>query len=116
MATELNFAKTLTETNVPFFDGTMMIWAGVFVALSIFFSIMTWRSRRGFTGRSLMYWGVNAVTFCLGIYFFTRAFPRIGGGWVIAILFILIFAISGTTVATKAKSGDKKEEGADKKK
>jgi hypothetical protein len=113
----LEFSKTIAESNLPFFDGTMLIWAGAFIVLSTIFSIMTWRSQAGFTQRSLMYWLVNAGLFCVGIYFFTKTFPRLPGGWVLAGLFIMLFAISGMTVATKSKGGgsDKKEEGKDKK-
>ena len=107
----LEFSKTLTENTLPFFNGNMLIWAGVFVAISIILSIMTWRAQAGFSTRSLMYWGVNAIAFCIGIFFFTKAFPRLPAGWVLAGLFVILFAISGMTVATKSK----KEEGGDKK-
>lgn len=109
----LEFSKTLAESNLPFFDGTMLIWAGAFIVLSTIFSIMTWRAQNGFTRRSLMYWLINAGLFCVGIYFFTKTFPRLPGGWVLAGLFIMLFAISGMTVATKSKKeggGDKKDE------
>ncbi len=116
-AETLEFSKKLTENTVPFFNGTMLIWAGAFILLSTIFSIMTWRAQKGFTSRSLMYWLINASLFCLGIYFFTKTFPRLPAGWVLAGLFVLLFAISGMTVATKAKSGstDKKEGDKDKK-
>ncbi|MDO8601818.1 MAG: hypothetical protein Q7R62_01640 [bacterium] len=108
---ELDFNRVIVENAVPFFDGSQLIWAGAFIALSIIFSIMTWRSQSGFSRRSLMYWLVNAIMFCIGIFFFTKAFPRLPAGWVLAGLFIILFAISGMTVATKSKSGSDKKEG-----
>lgn len=106
---ETNFIREFAESDLPFFDGSMLIWAGIFILISIFLSIVTWRSQKGFGPRALIYWGVNLVAFCLGVYFFTKTFPRLGAGWVLGILLLIIFAISGATVATTGKSEDKKD-------
>jgi hypothetical protein len=110
MPTNFNIGNALAEQNLPFFDGSQLIWAGAFIILSIIFSIFTWRSQKGFNSRSFMYWIVNAIVFCFGIFFITKAFPRFSAGWVLAGLFIVLFAISGMTVASKSKSGDDKKE------
>lgn len=115
MNSALEFGKIITKSNVPFFDGGMLVWSGVFVAVSIILSIMTWRAQTGLSSRSLIYWGANAIAFCIGIFFFTKAFPRLPAGWILAGLFILLFAISGATVVTKSKEKEKKEDDKEKK-
>jgi hypothetical protein len=115
----LEFGKLITE-QAPLFDGGKLIWAAVFIVFSLFFSVMTWRAQKtlrleGQGGRALTYWVMNAILLCLGIYFITKAFPRLPSGLILIALFVLLFAVAGTTVVTKSKK-DKEGDGGDKKK
>ncbi len=116
---ELDFSRVIAESSAPFFDGSKLIWAAVFIVLSIFFSIMTVRVQHGLVmagqrTRAILYWAINAVLLIIGLIFITKAFPRLSPWVIVAVLFVLLLVGSGATVATKSKDKDKGAEGAKK--